>query len=368
MTVLLIEDDAVDAEWARRALADPPEGSRSVDWAQTLADARVRLKEGDYDVVLSDMSLPDGFGGEIHDAIRKMRPGLPVVYLTGTMEEKAAAIEALRLGAQDYLIKGTVSAAELRRALEFAIERQQLMSRLAAHARELERSNRDLEQFASVAAHDLRSPLRKISAFIEILSERLHGKLDDESRDLMARVTRSAERMESLTESLLNYARLGRADRAAHEVVAMDTVLAEALEGLECEIARTAAKLETNKLPRVMGDQPRLVQLLSNLLSNALKFHRPSSPPMIRIETVRRKGRWVFRIADNGIGIPEGMEETVFELFNRLHSDAEYPGLGMGLSTCRKVVHQHGGEIHIEALPKGGTAVVFSLPAAPRKA
>lgn len=223
---------------------------------------------------------------------------------------------------------------------------------------ELKRSNQDLEQFAYVASHDLKQPLRQISSFATLLERRLGDQASDEVRDYLGFLNDGAKRMQALVGDLLDYSRVSH--RPLHnDGVAMDEVLSSALVLLNAAVTEGAAVIERQPLPNVQGDRSQLERLLQNLVGNALKYRDPARAPIIRIGC----DDGVFFVADNGIGIAADQAERVFMIFQRLHSAQAYEGTGIGLAICRKIVERHGGRIWLSSAGEGqGTTFFFTLP------
>ena len=240
--------------------------------------------------------------------------------------------------------------------------------RLRQRAEELERANRaleqsnmELQQFAYVASHDLQSPLRSIAGFVQLLERRCGDQLDEQARDWIRRASDGAQRMNTLIRDLLEYARV---DSRARPFVDVDLaeVVSDALTLLDASIADAGAVVECGPLPIVRGDRAQLVQLMQNLIGNAVKYHG-DRPPRISISARRTAEGCAVSVRDNGIGIPAESREKVFEVFRRLHSASEYPGTGIGLAVCRRVVHRHDGTIGVDAAPDGGCIFTFTLNA-----
>jgi PAS domain S-box-containing protein len=223
----------------------------------------------------------------------------------------------------------------------------------------LELRNLDLQQVAYIASHDLKTPLRTISGFVELVQVNYSGKLDARGADWIRRASEGAHRLEARIDNLLLYSRLdSRAE--PFEPVDCQVVLKEVLEGLEVVIQETDADITAGELPTVMGDPTQLVQLFENLIANGIKY-RSASRPRIHISTERENGEWVFSVADNGIGIEAKHHERVFELFRRLHTQNAYPGDGLGLTLCRRIVGRHGGRIWLESELGKGCTVFFTI-------
>lgn len=234
---------------------------------------------------------------------------------------------------------------------------------LARQAEELARSNADLEQFAYVVSHDLQAPLRHVLSYLQILVEDHAPELNAEARQTTERAMAAAERMRALVTDLLAYSRVGRVDRPAAPVD-VAALLASLHSEFETELVALGATLTWGPMPRVTVNESRLRQLFNNLIGNALKF-RDSQSPTVQITAEPVDDSWLFRVSDNGIGIPEEHRERVFAVFQRLHPPGAYDGTGIGLAVCRKIVDQAGGQIWIEPGEPRGTVVCFTLPADP---
>ena len=244
-------------------------------------------------------------------------------------------------------------------------ERKRAEESLARYARELERSNSDLQEFAAVASHDLQEPLRKIAAFGELLQSRAGAALDEESRDYVARMQTAARRMSGLITSLLELSRVTTRGQPLRPVSLVDSV-AEAVADLELRIAETSARLEIGPLPTVMGDPAQIRQLFLNLLGNALKFRAPDRVPTVVLRAERGDdGSWCVEVEDNGIGFDEKYLDRLFKPFSRLHAASAFEGSGMGLAICRKIAARHGGEVTARARPGRGS--VFRVTFPPRR-
>ncbi len=234
---------------------------------------------------------------------------------------------------------------------------------LEAQTEELRRSNRDLEQFAYVASHDLQEPLRKVASFTQLLGSRYRGQLDERADQYIDFAVDGAKRMQRLINDLLGFSRVGRIGTEVTDVV-MGDVLAQVRADLAGVIEETGADVSAGELPTVQGEAPLLAQLLTNLVGNGLKFRRAGVPPVIRVEAERVGDVWQFSCRDNGIGIDPQYAERVFVIFQRLHAKEVYEGTGIGLALCKKIVEYHGGEIWVDQTVTEGTVVRWTLPAA----
>ncbi len=227
---------------------------------------------------------------------------------------------------------------------------------------ELARSNAELEQFAYVASHDLQEPLRKVVSFCQLLQKRYGGQLDDRADQYIGFAVDGAQRMQLLINDLLAFSRIGRVTPAFSQVDT-EVALHMALENLKLTIEETGAGVTSTGLPEVLGDLTLLTSLFQNLVENAIKFRRPGVAPVVRIGAEIVEDEWIIRVGDNGIGIDPSYAERIFVIFQRLHPKEEYPGTGIGLALCRKIVEYHGGRIWIDPGSQGGTTFVLALPA-----
>ena len=245
-------------------------------------------------------------------------------------------------------------------------ERRAAEERLQKTLGELERSNKELEQFAYVSSHDLQEPLRTVSSYLQLLSRRYQGRLDAEADEFIGFTVEAAKRMQQLINDLLAYSRIGTRAKPFARADSGE-VLARAMANLQAALESSGARVTRDPLPAVQGDEVQLLQLFQNLLANAVKF-RGLETPAVHVSAVLRPaaqgpGReWLFCFKDNGIGIDPKFHERIFVIFQRLHSKAKYPGTGIGLAICRRIVEVHGGRLWVESAPGQGAAFQFTLP------
>jgi PAS domain S-box-containing protein len=240
-------------------------------------------------------------------------------------------------------------------------ERRSAETELERVRMNLERSNAELDQFAYVASHDLKEPLILLSAYARMLGERHGDDLDEEGRTFLGHVRDEANRMKAMIDDLLDYSRLQtRAEDA--ETVELSRALELALKTLAPRIEETQARVDVDgPLPRLDGSPAQFERLFRNLISNALKF-RGDGPPVIDVSAERGDGEWIVSVRDNGIGIDPAKAGRIFDVFQRLHSQDDYAGTGMGLAICKRIVERHRGRIWVEPVPGGGSAFRFALP------
>ncbi|MBN1918638.1 MAG: PAS domain S-box protein [Verrucomicrobia bacterium] len=240
-------------------------------------------------------------------------------------------------------------------------ERKRVEEALQQQAAELARSNAELEQFAYVASHDLQEPLRKITSYLQLLEERYRGRLDAGADEFIGFAVDGSQRMKKLISDLLEYSRVGTRGRP-FEATDAGVLLERVLADLQMAIDENRAEVTSDSLPTVLADGVQLGQVFQNLISNALKFRRDESP-CIHISAQPKDGEWVFSVRDNGLGLDPAFKERIFAMFQRLHGRGKYPGTGIGLALCKKIVERHGGRIWIESEPGRGTTFYFTLPA-----
>jgi signal transduction histidine kinase len=241
---------------------------------------------------------------------------------------------------------------------------QEVNRRLDEQARDLERSNRDLEQFAYVASHDLQEPLRKVSSFCQLLERRYGGKLDDRADQYIGFAVDGAQRMQRLINDLLSFSRVGRSAAGFEPVDLREIGLAAAAQ-LETTRSELDGEIVVGDLPRVQGDPVLLRQMLLNLFGNGLKFHRPDVAPVVRVDAQRVGENWELTVTDNGIGVEAEYAEKIFVIFQRLHGRDVYTGTGIGLALVKKIVEFHDGRVWLDTAPRADGAVIrFTLPVA----
>jgi PAS domain S-box-containing protein len=246
-------------------------------------------------------------------------------------------------------------------ALNNITVRKQVEASLKRTAEELARSNRDLEQFAYVASHDLQEPLRMVAGYLQLLADRYRGKIDEKADKYIAYAVEGAERMSGLIRDLLAYSRVNSHGGELQEVKFQDA-LDFARRNLEISIRESGATITHDELPAVRADQVQLAQVLQNLLGNAIKFRSPDRPLEIHISAQKESDHWLFSVRDNGIGFEQQYEDKIFLIFQRLHGREHYAGTGIGLAICKRIIEQHGGKIWATGKPNEGTTFTFTLP------
>jgi PAS domain S-box-containing protein len=239
-------------------------------------------------------------------------------------------------------------------------QRKRAERALAEQAEELARSNAELEQFAYVASHDLQEPLRAVVGCLQILQQRAQTKLDARDNELVTHAVEGATRMQQLIDGLLALSRVGTRG-GKFEPVDLNQALHAAMDNLSSAIADCDATIKPCELPTVVADRTQMIQLFQNLLGNALRYRASGRQPVIEVGTEVDSGGWTVWVRDNGIGIEPQYFERIFRVFQRLHTRTRYPGTGIGLSICQKIVERHGGRIWVESEPERGSTFLFHL-------
>jgi light-regulated signal transduction histidine kinase (bacteriophytochrome) len=286
---------------------------------------RKRIKERFPTLVLTDDTVAQWRGIEALEILRREGRDIPLILFKAAQQEDSTRVE------------------------------------LAQKVKELARSNAELEQFASVASHDLQEPLRMISTYTQILAEQYSGKLDEKADKYIHYVVEGAVRMGTLIRDLLEFSRIGRTENGLKSTDSGEEVRV-VVSNLQATIDENAAIVTSGPLPIVMAHGFQLRQVFQNLIGNAIKFH-DGKPPSIQVGAERKGADWVFSVTDNGISIAPENAAKIFAIFQRLHTREEYPGNGIGLAICKKIVEQHGGQIWVEPLATQGAVFKFTWPA-----
>ncbi len=268
-----------------------------------------------------------------------------------------------------YVLKRDMVEAEIRslneelelRVRERTSEIEARTRQLEAQTRELARSNADLNQFASIASHDLQEPLRMVGSYMGMLSRKYGHALDETAQTYIQFAIGGATRMQTLISDLLSYSRAGT-QSVAKRPTPFENILKHAIENLQVAMRENAAVLRHGALPVVEIDEVKMTQVVQNLVGNAIKFRKPDVPPEITISAERRHAEWLFCFADNGIGFDARHSDRIFQVFQRLHGVGRYPGNGIGLSICKRIVEHHGGRLWAQSEPGAGSTFFFTLP------
>ncbi len=356
LTILVIDDNPADAGLLRRLLGKI--GDFEVDFLHCLneADGKKLLGAADIDCLFLDYHLGKVSGLDVLASIRELQFDLPVIMLTGAGDE-SVAVEAMKRGAQDYLVKDVMVREALtpkgvHRAITNAIEKVSL-------ERQLRESRRELQEFTSVVAHDLKSPMCGVKNNIELVRDLYGDSLDPQGLQFLDLALLTLDRQFGMIEGLLEYSQLGR---SAKELGPVDLkAVAEAVAGnLDSVVQQSQGRFIVGELPIVHGDAVALNQLLQNLTANAFKF-RGKEAPVVRLGASCEQDGWRISVSDNGIGIDPKHHKDIFAPFRRIHSRKQYEGFGIGLATCKRIVEQHDGRIWVASEPGKGTSFHFTL-------
>ena len=379
-TSILLVDDRPENLLALEAALEPLD--QDLVKANSGEEALRLLLRQDFAVILLDVQMPgmDGFDTAIQIKEREKTKDIPIIFLTAISREPHHALRGYSTGAVDYMskpfdpwvLRAKVAVfidlyeknSLLKKQKELLAqrleERYKAEKALEEKAEELERSNADLQQFAYVASHDLQEPLRVMNGYLDLMRDTLKEGGTDDALSMIDRIKRSTDRMDALIQDLLEYARVD-AQPDPFQETDLNEVLGYALGNLEVAIKENDVSVEQQPMPTVKGDQSQLLQLFQNLVSNGIKF-RSDGPCRIRIMCEQKGDHHEFAIEDNGIGIDPAHADRIFTIFERLNPLDRYPGSGIGLSVCKKIVERHGGTIWADVTPGGGTTMRFTLP------
>jgi PAS domain S-box-containing protein len=313
---------------------------------------RAPVVHNDYASLPHRKGLPQGHTPVIRELVLPIIRGDRIVAVLGVGNKSV-----------DYNEKDVEVAALLADFSWEIVERKRTEEEVERYAVELERSNEELEQFAYIASHDLREPVRMVKGYLGLLEKRYRDQLDEKAGRFIDYAVEEAERMQEMIQALLD---LSRVDTSGEEPTPTDTelLLERTLRLLERASEDAAAEVTHGPLPTVMADEVQLAQVFQNLVANAIKFRCEGVPPRIHIAAEQEGNEWVFSVADNGIGISDPEQaERIFQVFQRLHTEEEYEGIGIGLALCKRVVVRHGGRIWVESEMGKGSTFYFTLPA-----
>jgi signal transduction histidine kinase len=347
--LLIVDDNADMREYVKRILQE--NSNWRIETASNGLSALESIKKQIPDLVLSDIMMPEMDGFELLQHLRSNEntARIPVILLSARAGEEAT-IEGLERGADDYLIK-PFSARELFARVKTHLEMSHVRknnAELMKAKHDLELTNEELGQFAYVASHDLQEPLTTISNFVGLLEEQFAGKTDENTERYLHFIITATSKMRKLIRDLLAFSIIGR--NVLFEEVYCNTILKEVMEGMGASIQESHAQITSASLPVLKGSALHLHQLFQNLMSNAIKFRNKDVHPQIEIAVEEKETEYLFSIKDNGIGIEEEFKDNLFIIFQRLHTTSEYPGTGIGLATCKKIVKLHNGKIWVESI------------------
>jgi two-component system sensor histidine kinase/response regulator len=340
-------------------------------------EAIQRAEFAQPDLILLDVIMPgmDGF-----ETCRRLKQSdatrdIPVIFMTA-LANTDDKVEGFRAGGVDYVTKPLNAEEVLARVdthltlyalrQQLASQNQQLRQEIAAREQvqaALRRSNAELEQLAYVASHDMQEPLRMVASYLQLVAERYGNALDADGHEFIGYAVDGAKRMQALISDMLTYSRVSTRARP-FEPTDCARIVATAERHLQVAIEEGGAVITRGELPPVLGDEIQLLQLFQNLIGNAIKF-RGHAAPRVHVSAQPAEDGWCFSVADNGIGVAPEYFERIFVLFQRLHGRKAYPGTGIGLALCKRIVERHGGRIWTESTPGQGSVFRFTLPGVP---
>lgn len=405
--ILIVEDSPTQALLLQNILENH---GYKISCARDGRAALEALKGQKPTLVITDIQMPGMDGYELCHAIKTdaRLKDLPVILLT-SLSAPQDIVRGLECGADNFVVKPyeeeflisrihfilanqelrKTSCAEMGIAIFFAGEkyfitsdRLQILNLLLstyetalqrnmelAHAREvieekaqeLSRSNDELERFAYVVSHDLQEPLRMIASYLGLIEKRYSEKLDAAGHEFIGFAVDGAKRMQTLIHDLITYSRVGTRGKP-FSATDLESVFADALANLKIAREESGTTITHDALPTLNADPTQLLQLFQNLIGNAIKFRRKETPPAIHLSAQKQGSKWLFGLHDNGIGVDPQFFDRIFVVFQRLHERHEYPGTGIGLAVCKKIVERHGGGIWVESKPGEGTTFFFTIP------
>ncbi|GCE06311.1 hybrid sensor histidine kinase/response regulator [Dictyobacter aurantiacus] len=362
-TICIIDDNPDDRDTFRRYLLQDPLYRYQCYEAETGEDGLLLCRQIQPDCILLDYKLPDIDGLEFLAELVDSSGSVPfaVIILAGLGDE-GIALQAMKSGAQDYLVKDEMTPGNLFRAIHHAIERTTMRRALEKHQQDLEQKNQEIQAFAYALAHDLRAPLRAITGFSQIVEQDYHDVLDDSGRHYVENIVHACSQMDRLIDDLLNYTRIEhRALR--YKPVALDYLLRQIVKSMETRLQKTGATVTlAEDLPTIYGDSTLINQIFVNLLDNALVYHKPDEVAQVTVSWWEDGEFVVIRLADTGIGIAPKFYEKIFNIFQRLHSEEIYPGTGIGLAIVKKAVDLSGGLVWVESTLGVGSNFFVKLP------
>jgi two-component system sensor histidine kinase/response regulator len=356
INILYIEDDEDHAILFMEMLSSIDQFPHSVTHVESLTAGINALSGDDFNVAILDLGLSESHG---LDTLRKFIehcPHIPVIVLT-TNADLQLSVDAIKTGAQDFLIKGEFAPNMIARSVRYAIERFDILNELA-------QKNESLNTFAAAASHDLKTPLRNIMMIIDLFRSDYADNISTSGNMELLKIQTAVKRLYSLIDSLMEFTK-SETKLSAPALFPMNICIEGAIALLASDIKETQAQISVeDNLPQVFGDHGLLLRVFQNLIGNAIKYVE-GKPPQIRIgmkEQPEYPNEFIFYVADNGIGIKEQYFERIFEPLKRLHTQQEYPGSGIGLAVCKRIIIAHGGQIWVESNPEVGSTFYFTLP------
>jgi signal transduction histidine kinase len=357
--ILVVDDRKENLLATEKILKNLPAKIFKADSGNAALSLMLRHK---FAVVLLDVQMPemDGFeAAQLMQEHESMR-AIPIIFVTAISKEEKYASRAADIGAVDYIFKpinADILRSKVKVYLDLYVQREQIL-KLNDFLRQ---SNEELERFAYICSHDMQEPVRMMHSYAEILEHKYADKIDEHSAKYLRFIIENARHMRKMISDILSFSRIGREDPEVG-MVKIDDILHETLEKFEDTIAEKKAKITCGPLPEIEVCRTLLQVLFQNLIGNALKFQGSGKTPEISIRAKKKTEGWEFSVKDNGIGIDPVFHDKVFAIFQRYHRKENYPGTGIGLSTCKKFLEIFGGSISFESSPGAGSCFYFTIP------
>ncbi|HTE39858.1 MAG TPA: response regulator [Steroidobacteraceae bacterium] len=381
VNILIVDDEPANLI-ALEAILEPL--GQNLVKATSGKDALRAVLNQDFAMILLDVQMPNMNGIETAALIRARERSrhTPIIFLTGAMKSAEMMFQGYSAGAVDYLMK-PIETQILRAKVEVFVElaqarlksQEEIAERLRAaneiyelnvelehKNNDLTAANADLEMFAQSISHDLRMPLRHVHSYVGLLEESASRKMTAEELQFMRSIQNASVRMSKLIDALLAFSRIGRASMRM-QAIDMDDLVRDTLTQLQPDLASRHIDFQMRSLPAVTGDPDLLRQVWVNLLANAVKYTRPRDPALIEIGSVAGENEIVFHVRDNGVGFNMQYADRLFSVFQRMHSDSEFEGTGVGLANVKRIIQRHGGRTWAEAKVDEGATIYFTLPA-----
>ena len=351
-TILLVDDDEIDRKAIRRAIKKANIHHNIVE-TSNVDEAIDICRSQEIHFILFDYKMPKQDGLDGVAKLRKIYPYKPIIMITGQGDE-FIAVKALELGAQEYIPKDHINEDSIQRLLKNAAEKIELK-------RKIDEQHRNLENFSRILAHDLKMPTHIICSFLKLILKAIKDKKYEDIPEYYDHIQRSANYMNDLIDTLREYTKLD--GKVEFEIVPIKTIIHEALHNLSSIVKERRVQIiyDDKILPRVYGNKTLLTQLFQNLLSNAIKYCK-EDVPMVHVDVKKEDNHWLFFVKDNGIGISKIYLKSIFDPFKRLHSRDDYPGTGLGLATCKKILERHKGKIWCQSKEGQSTTFFFTIP------
>ncbi|TAH33819.1 MAG: hybrid sensor histidine kinase/response regulator [Alphaproteobacteria bacterium] len=315
-----------------------------------------------FAVILLDVQMPEMDGFETAKLMQEQEQmrGTPIIFVTAINKDEKYASQAAEIGAVDYIFKPInpdILRSKVKVYIDIYVQREQILKLNS----ELRQSNEELERFAYICSHDMQEPVRMMESYAEMMEQTCLANLDDRGKKYLGFILSNARHLRKMIRDILTFSRIGR-EEIKFEKVDCNQVMKEVLGEFESIIESKKADIRLGSLPALQTSQTLVRVLFQNLIGNALKFQARDHTPEIRIEAQLATDTWEFRISDNGIGIDPNFNSRVFTIFQRIHRKEDFPGTGIGLSTCKKFIELCGGTIRFQSSPGQGTTFFFTLP------